>query len=382
MRKILYINLSFMNYQNKTLAQLHSFERAGFLTYAGTMERRQEYVVQTIFEVRQGRAGREVAHWEYDAALFRTRSRIYLSDVFKHFSGWITENKIELVYIRRLLQRIFFSNKFFRAMKNSAKVIYELPTYPLDPSDRLSDRFNERVEMMYFKLFVEPGLDLVAVCLQKDCVLPEKYLPFSNGIDAQRYKPGKIPELKEEFTCIAFAHVRYWHGYERVIEGIKKYQGPYTLRFDIYSNENNTTEELKKAAAKYGLMDNIVFHEAVPLEEMSGAAAGCHIGIGGLAYHKRGAALDTSLKSKEYAALGLPFIYEVPDMSINENWPYHFRIPQDDTPIDFEKVILWYKSLPPDYKVKMHEFAAAYLQYDTEVRDIKNRLFKSDRSIN
>ena len=138
-----------MNYQNKTLAQLHSFERAGFLTYAGTMERRQEYVVQTIFEVRQGRAGREVAHWEYDAALFRTRSRIYLSDVFKHFSGWITENKIELVYIRRLLQRIFFSNKFFRAMKNSAKVIYELPTYPLDPSDRLSDRFNERVEMMY-----------------------------------------------------------------------------------------------------------------------------------------------------------------------------------------------------------------------------------------
>lgn len=379
MRKILYINLSFMNYQNKTLAQLHSFERAGFLAYAGTIERNQECVVQTIYEVRQGGIVRESKRWEYNADEFKTKSRFYLCNVFTHFYEWVIENKIDIIYIRRLLQRIFFTRSFFKKVKNVSKVIYELPTYPLDPSDRLSDRLNEKLEMIFFKLFIEPGLHLVTVCLQRNCALSEKYLVFSNGIDAGKYLPGKMPELREEFRCIAFAHVRYWHGYERVLEGIKKYHGPYSLRFDIYSNESDTIQNLRKTADDYGITNCIVFHDAVPLEKMSAAAAGFHIGVGGLAYHKRGAAFDTSLKSKEYSALGLPFIYEVPDMSIRESWPYHFRIPQDDTPVDFDKVITWYKSLSKNYKSIMHEFAAAHLQYDSEIGDIQKRLLKSDR---
>ena len=107
---------------------------------------------------------------------------------------------------------------------------------------------------------------------------------------------------------------------------------------------------------------------------MAMIAKDCHIGVGGLAYHKRGATIDSSIKSKEYCALGLPFLYEVPDMAFDKEWEYHYKIPSDESPVDFEKVINWYKSLPKEHSVVMHKYAEDNLQFDNEVRDIERRL--------
>lgn len=374
MKKLLYINLSFLNYKNKALAQMLAFERNGYITYVGTIQRYEQIVEQSINLVKNGEVVERVFYVKYNSNTAKTISRLYLLEVYRRFYLWIKDNQVDIVYMRRMLQRIVFSRSFFKKSSVVTKLVYELPTYPLDPSDKIGDQISQFIEMGFYYCFIEKYVDIVPVCLQKECVLPKKYLPFVNGVNALHYRPIGTPELKNKFVCVAFAHVRYWHGFERVIRGISAYQGTFDIEFHIYSSENDTTEALKLLTSDLNLSRAVFIHNLVDIGQMAMIAKDCHIGVGGLAYHKRGATIDSSIKSKEYCALGLPFLYEVPDMAFDKEWEYHYKIPSDESPVDFEKVINWYKSLPKEHSVVMHKYAEDNLQFDNEVRDIERRL--------
>ena len=75
-------------------------------------------------------------------------------------------------------------------------------------------------------------------------------------------------------------------------------------------------------------------------------------GVGSLGRHRSGITHIKTLKNREYAARGIPFIYSEIDDDF-EHQPYIMKAPADETPIDIPLLIDFCRSLsltPPEIR--------------------------------
>ena len=73
----------------------------------------------------------------------------------------------------------------------------------------------------------------------------------------------------------------------------------------------------------------------------------CDFGIGSLGRHRVGIKNIKTLKNREYAARGIPFVYSETDSDF-DNKPYILKAPADDTPIDIANIIAFHRRLTVD----------------------------------
>ena len=64
----------------------------------------------------------------------------------------------------------------------------------------------------------------------------------------------------------------------------------------------------------------------------------CQFAIGSLARHRSGIAVIKTLKNREYATRGIPFIYSEQDSDFDQR-PYVLKAPTDESPIDIQQII-------------------------------------------
>ena len=70
----------------------------------------------------------------------------------------------------------------------------------------------------------------------------------------------------------------------------------------------------------------------------------CDFGIGSLGRHRVGIDKIKTLKNREYAARGIPFVYSETDTDFDQK-AYVLKVPADETPIDINHIIQFYKGL-------------------------------------
>ena len=68
----------------------------------------------------------------------------------------------------------------------------------------------------------------------------------------------------------------------------------------------------------------------------------CDFGIGSLGRHRVGIDKIKTLKNREYAARGIPFIYSETDSDFDSK-PYVLKAPADESPINIQDIIDFYK---------------------------------------
>lgn len=64
------------------------------------------------------------------------------------------------------------------------------------------------------------------------------------------------------------------------------------------------------------------------------------MGVASLARHRNGIESLKSLKNREYAARGIPFVYSERDSDF-DGMPYVLKAPADDTPLDITALLGW-----------------------------------------
>ena len=92
------------------------------------------------------------------------------------------------------------------------------------------------------------------------------------------------------------------------------------------------------------LQENVIFHGPLFGDDLNIIFNNSQIGIGSLARHRSDITHLRSLKNREYAARGIPFIYSEIDDDF-ENSPYIMKVTADESPIDISKVISFYNSV-------------------------------------
>ena len=98
----------------------------------------------------------------------------------------------------------------------------------------------------------------------------------------------------------------------------------------------------------------------------------CDFGIGSLGRHRVGIRDIKTLKNREYAARGIPFIYSENDTDFDKR-PYVLKMPADETAINIETIIHFFQQ----FNISPQEIRASieYLSWKHQMKKVTDALF-------
>lgn len=265
---------------------------------------------------------------------------------------YITNNDIQFVYVRSDHNANPFTIHFFKQLKkNGIKTVMEIPTYPYD-QEYEGFPLQTRIELYTDKCFrriLAKQLNHIITFSDYPQIFGAPTICISNGID---FKQIKIKESRNDthnkIHFIGVAEVHYWHGYDRMIKGIGEYyrQSPTKeVYFHIIGGVCQADKEIfQSIISEYDIEKYILFHGQKSGKELDDLFEECDMAIGSLARHRSHIDKIKTLKNREYAARGIPFIYSETDEDF-EAMPYILKVPADETAIDVSHVLSFYDQL-------------------------------------
>jgi len=262
-------------------------------------------------------------------------------------------NGIELVYARCFQNaNPWLISLFGRLRRLGVKAVTEIPTYPYDQEFRTfpwTTRLGLAVDKM-FRRRLSGRMNAIVTFSDADTIFGQRTIRISNGVDIDSIPLHHFSEPGDgSIHLIGVAEVHLWHGYDRLIAGLGEYlrhsQHPRQVYFhivggvgdyDMYGDAGYSG--IKPVIDKYGIQDNVIFHGQLFGEELDQVFNRCQFAIGSLARHRSGITYIKTLKNREYATRGIPFIYSEVDSDF-EDKPYVLKAPADESPIDMCRII-------------------------------------------
>lgn len=268
----------------------------------------------------------------------------------KAIINYVLSHNYEIVYIRYLLAASPSFLKILKAIKHTgAKIYLEIPTYPYDGELNLKS-YHSVVSILVertFRNMLKKYVDFVVTTSLFKEIFGIKAINISNA-------PAVIPPLHSTnnnpniINLVSVANVAFWHGYDRLLHGIKNYysqENKIEISFTLIGNSySGIIDELKSLAYELGIERYVSFPGPKDGKELDRYFENADIAVGCLGCHRKKIREVKALKNVEYAMRGIPFIYSE-DNSDFDRMPYVLKIPADETPVDIFKVINFYKEL-------------------------------------
>ena len=101
----------------------------------------------------------------------------------------------------------------------------------------------------------------------------------------------------------------------------------------------------------------------------------CDMGVASLGRHRNGITSIKTLKNREYAARGIPFVYSERDSDF-DGMPYVMKAPADDTPLDIAALVHFYDGVrltPAAIRASIE----GTLSWDNQMKQVLTELFEA-----
>lgn len=306
------------------------------------------------------------------------RQRIDFGCVYKY----CIQNHIEFVYARSFQNANPFLIRFFNKLnKLRIKCVTEIPTFPYDQEFSTFSR-KQRCQLKLDQLFrnrLAKEMSAIVTFSDADFIFGQRTIRISNGVDfdsipLHQYKPP----IDNSIHLIGVAEVHIWHAFDRLIAGIGKYyenvSNPRKVFFHIVGGvhpaerykANRFHPGLQAIIDKYGIQENIIFHGQLFGETLDEVFNQCCFAIGSLGRHRSGITVIKTLKNREYATRGIPFIYSEQDSDFDHQ-PYVVKAKPDESPIDVLQILVF---------IDNHQFQPKEIRKTMEKLSWKNQMQK------
>lgn len=301
---------------------------------------------------------------------------------YYNLSEKIKENNYDIVYLRKPIggfNSIFLPTLLSKLKKNNkTKVVLEIPTYPYKKEIKTKKLIISEIIFKISRQFFSNDIDLIVYMGEEtNNIWGRPSLRIANAIDLEHVKivKDRISRINDEVVFVGVARLAFWHGYDRLIKAISKYKGRYKINFLVVGDSEPEMGRLKQLMTELGVEDKVSFMGAKSGNDLNELYKISHICVDSLGRHRSGSLYNSSLKSKEYAAKGLPFIKSHIDDSFN-NENFVFNVSSDENDLDIDSIINWYQQLPDDTPVKMRLFAEDNLSWDNQCQKVLDVLTK------
>lgn len=260
------------------------------------------------------------------------------------------ERDTKFIYIRHIYPVNLGILWFFMKIKEKCphiKIIYELPTYPYD---REKKGFKERVGLFidrYYRVKLKRCVDIITTYSKDKYIWGIQTLQIQNGIDCSSIPVVKLHDSGSNcLKLIAVARFSLWHGYDRLIEGLRLYKGNQNNKYNVYVDfvgNGPVLEVYRNLVDKYNLNEIVHFHGLKSGPELTDVFNDSDVAMCSLGSHRKKLFLSSELKSREYLARGLPIVTSSKIDVVPDNFPYCLHVPEDDSPIDINSIISFYE---------------------------------------
>lgn len=355
---------------NKINAQKRAFDRHGFscevLSFHSGEIRLDDTVIQNKYT---GPLAKKV--FEYDfyikfLDLARSASWVYLR--YQRASP----------ILNWCLQRL-------KASRPEVPIFVEFPTWPQDQLDKgLRGRvlsFLDIINRRKMSSFIDSAITFT----KHKSILGVNTIRIQNGIEIQEYTPH-VPPSGDIIRILGLANLSYWHGYDRIIEGLyrQKLQGGRGVHFEI-AGVGAELQRLEALVHDRALQDVVFFHGHVQGEALRDLIGQCHFGVGAIGMHRIGVKYSSAIKLREYCARGLPFMFDHEDADFPPDFPYALRVSATDDPINISDVVGFLNRLAaerPRYTEEMAIYAETNLTWIKKLEPVVSALsqYKDGRS--
>lgn len=263
----------------------------------------------------------------------------------------LVPNKYECIYIRYHLSDFLFVYLLKLLNKNNSNIAIEIPTYPykhelLKWKKGMVRFLVDLSSQVFLKLYV----GRIVTYSNDTRIFGIKTIKTINGIIYEDVIPSK-KQLHSgiEINLISVSMTWPEHGYDRLLEGLKYYYnrgGNIKFLYHLVG-EGAEIKKYESLVKQYGLENYIQFYGFKSGQELDDIYDKADIAINSLAIHRIGLKTESTIKSKEYAAKGLPMIssYAVDAFSPEDNKKYVLKISADESAVNIEEVIQFYKQV-------------------------------------
>jgi glycosyltransferase involved in cell wall biosynthesis len=298
---------------------------------------------------------------------------------FNGLLNYIKSNGINFIYIRYIhIANYFFINFLVKLKEMNVLVLLEIPTYPYDLEYKnvgTKQRLLLSIEKKYRKKFNKYVYKIITF-QNYDSIFGVETIKISNGIDISKIPMPVNVRLDDALNLIGVAGLNYWHGFDRLIEGLNIYYSSNPKRvvfFHIVGDTNNIIgNQYKNLVTKYNLESYVIFYDNKIGDELDEVYEKCQFGIGSLGIHRIGISEVKPLKSREYCARGIPFVYSFKDEDFDDK-SFILKESPNDSPIDINRLIDFYYSNNFNNR-EIRRFAEENLTWDVQVKRILEQL--------
>ena len=300
---------------------------------------------------------------------------------FKQLFNHIKNENYNFIYIRYT----HFSNPFFiRFLRNvkeqNIPILLEIPTFPYDQEyiniglkHKLLLQLEKRSRTKFRKY-----VDRIVTFSDYTKIFGVQTINISNGVNLQQI--NLVPEQDgnpNKFNLIGVASMNFWHGFDRLIEGMRNYYNESINKKEVYFHivgDTKSSEALRYIALskKYNLQKFVIFHDKQFGKGLDNIFAEAHLGVGCLGCHRKGIKFIKSIKNREYCARGIPFLFSETDLDF-EDKRFILKAPSDESPVNIDEIIFFLEQNDFD-RNEIRKFAVHNLSWDSQITKVVTEL--------
>lgn len=272
---------------------------------------------------------------------------------YKCIYEYCKSNGIQFIYARCFQNANPWLIRFFKRIRAlGIKSVTEIPTYPYD-SEFVGFPFMTRMGLKIDQLFrnrLYHQMNAIVTFSDAEQIFGQRTIRISNGVDMDSIPLHQYQAPPDgSVHLIGVAEVHYWHGYDRLIAGLGEYykhsENPKQVYFHIVGGvwksemyDSIHAPGFSELMDKYGIRDKVIFHNQLFGDELDQVFNQCCFAIGSLARHRSGITTIKTLKNREYATRGIPFIYSEQDSDFDHQ-AYILKAVPDESPVNIQEIL-------------------------------------------
>lgn len=293
----------------------------------------------------------------------------------------LKSSRYDLLYLRFPGSIDFSIYKLLKtAGKYCSKVVLEMPTYPI--GGEIKQRLKRLCSFKTLPLLLyqttaygvhrilsrrlKNHVNYVLSFFEYKKIWGIPVINIDNGITLDDIKiQEKKNEISNTVRLVFVAAFSPWHGVDRIVKSLDDYYAEKTESDpDVILKlvgKGKSLDEVLKTEYYIRVKDKIQLLGEKHGKELDSVFDESDIAVSSLGMHRIGLTKGSTLKTKEYCARGIPFIYAYKEKLIDDDFKYALRFENDESIIDMKKIIQFYDKLKnTDYNAKMREFAERY----------------------
>ena len=311
--------------------------------------------------------------------------KFYVLDKF------MRDNKYDLIILRYPGMDILPPFKFLKRYGDKVVTEHhtnELAELKIENIDTIRTKIKYALEKVYAPYFLKRVLGVIGVTdeirkieIKKAGQVDKPSFVFSNGINVDEIPFTGFKKFDEVHLSILFIASNFssWHGLDKILRGLLQYNGDVFVELHlvgcVFQKEIDIISKIKNSKVA------IYAHGNKCGDELNKYFEVCNIAISSLALHRKNMKEACALKTREYIARGLPFVYAYKDTDLSGDEDFALLLPADDEPVDIDLLIEFADNVSKDKTLskRMRNYAYTQLDWSVKFEQLTEFLKKLDR---